>query len=264
MHKVSSGEVVGAAAAGSLVGGLLAWWLLKSGSKKQQEEQQPKLKLVYFNFKGKAEAIRLACAHAGIEFENKTFASRDEFTAMKASGELPYGQVPALIVTTGDSTKVLGQSSAIIRYIASLSHGSLYPTDPVLAAEVDSLMAQEDDAFAALTCVRYQERFGFEVMGGAGSELTLQAETALAERVLPRHLGFFERKLTESKTGWLAGTDGPSIADFTLVPRLMWLRSGEACSKMGHTDFEAYPKINALIAKLMALPAVVEWYAARK
>ena len=42
---------------------------------------------------GKAEASRLIATYGGIDLEDIRFKSRDEFIAMKTSGELPYGQV---------------------------------------------------------------------------------------------------------------------------------------------------------------------------
>ena len=97
-------------------------------------------KLIYFDFPGKAEAIRLALTHAGVAFEDHRFADRAEFQALKASGRLQFGQVPALEVTTAaGETTVLTQSAAILRYVAKLNDSAnLYPADPLLAARVSS------------------------------------------------------------------------------------------------------------------------------
>ena len=78
-------------------------------------------KLIYFDFAGKAEAIRLALTHAGVAFEDYRFADRAEFAALKASGRLQFGQVPALEVVKDGQTTVLTQSAAILRYVAKLS-----------------------------------------------------------------------------------------------------------------------------------------------
>jgi glutathione S-transferase len=110
----------------------------------------PLHKLIYFDFPGKAAGLRLAAAHGGLEFEDHRFKSRDELVAMKESGELPYGQVPALSV----DGKILAQSNAIMRYIGKATN--LYPSDPIQAALVDSIMDQETDMTAGITCCRYQ------------------------------------------------------------------------------------------------------------
>jgi glutathione S-transferase len=52
---------------------------------------------------------------------------------------------------------------------------------------------------------------------------------------------------------------GPSIADFILVPRLQWLASG-ANDGISLTILDPFPQLKAVIAKLMALPAVTEYY----
>ncbi|CAK0841035.1 unnamed protein product [Prorocentrum cordatum] len=72
-------------------------------------------KLLYFNFPGKGECIRLAFHYGGIPFEDYRFSSREEFTKMKESGELQFGQVPALVV----DGKTLTQSA-----LSSVSWGS--------------------------------------------------------------------------------------------------------------------------------------------
>lgn len=41
-----------------------------------------KLKLMYFNIAGKAEAIRLICAYAGLTLDDHRFKDRSEFAAM--------------------------------------------------------------------------------------------------------------------------------------------------------------------------------------
>jgi glutathione S-transferase len=215
-----------------------------------------KLELIYFDIPGKAEAIRLAAAVGNVPLEDVR-VTRDKFREMKTSGELPYGQVPALRV---DGTLVIAQSAAIIRFIGKLDKtGKLYPTDPVRAAIVDSIVAQENDMFTGVSCSRYQDRFGFDgALGGKGSENTLMVEKALKEVVLPKHLSFFERLLQDSPTIWIAGTEGPSIADFTLVPRLQWI-GGEIEGLLDN-----YPGILALISNVMGLPEVVAYYESKE
>jgi len=212
-----------------------------------------KLKLIYFDLPGKGEGIRLAAAVGGVAMEDMRI-TRDQFKAMKESGELPYGQVPALSI---DDKVVIAQSAAIIRLIGKL--GGLYPTNPVQAAIVDSIVAQENDMFTGVSCVRYQDRFGFGgALGGADAKNTKMVEKALNDTVLPRHLAFFEQLLQDSDTIWIAGTEGPSIAEFVLVPRLQWLQSG--ISGVDKNILESYPGILALIDNTMALPAVVAYY----
>ena len=134
----------GPLAAAALVGAGVAYGCMPCGAKLKA---QPKLKLVYFDGPGKAEGTRLACAVAGLELEDYRFASREEFMAMKTSGELRYGQVPCLFV---DGEQV-NQSSCILRTVGRL--GGLYPEDDLVAAAlVDSLMDQEIDMTMGISC----------------------------------------------------------------------------------------------------------------
>eukprot|EP01043_Picozoa_sp_COSAG02_P058986 COSAG02_NODE_7436_length_3014_cov_2.413722_1_plen_142_part_00 len=65
---------------------------------------------------------------------------------MKATGALPFGQMPVLRVGGADGV-LLGQSTAICRYVAKLADPALelYPSDPVSAALVDGILMQDDD-----------------------------------------------------------------------------------------------------------------------
>lgn len=119
----------------------------------------PNLKLVYFDLAGKAEAIRLAFKLANVEFEDVRLSFED-FGKYKA-GEvlekypftklpLPFGQLPVLII---DDEEIIGQSSAIIRYVGKIT--GHYPTCPIKAAKIDSFLDHENDIFAPLSVSRY-------------------------------------------------------------------------------------------------------------
>ncbi len=98
-------------------------------------------KVVYFNFSGRAEALRLVFVVSGTPFEDIRLTP-EEFGAKKASGELPYGQIPLSTV----NGELCGQSNALLRY-----HGKktgLYPKCPVLAYKVDEIMDTVGDVFA--------------------------------------------------------------------------------------------------------------------
>merc|ERR1712039_1126289 len=126
-------------------------------------------------------------------------------------------QVPALIVGEGSDAVTLIQTHAIGRYIAKLAGAAsgLYPEDPVLAAKVDAIMDAIHDVEAATLPCKYQERFGYNTaLGGPGGEGTKLVEKDLHDTVMPRLLGNFQAMLKSSSTGWIAGTDGPTIADF--------------------------------------------------
>ena len=212
----------------------------------------PKLELFYFDIPGKGEAIRLHNAFAGLPLKD-TRITRDQFLAMKECGNLPYGQVPLLAV---DGKHYIAQSAAIMRYLGKLS--GLYPSDPIKAALVDSIMDEENDLFAALTCSRYRDRFGFDCL----DDLTVaKVRAKLNDNILPKHLKFFQDLLSKSSTGWLADTENPTIADFIVVPRMQWLAGGHNDGiSLSILDDNA-PAVNALIDKMMNLDAIKLYYA---
>lgn len=74
-------------------------------------------------------------------------------------------------------------------------------------------------------------------------------ESAWLTEVLPTHLGFFEKMLSDSATPWLAGTSSPTIADLMVGTQLKMLSQFHQLS----------PPLDAFVKSVYALPAVVAW-----
>ena len=217
---------------------------------KRKVEQQPTLKLYYFDIKGKGEPIRRFCAYAGLELEDYRFTSRDEFLKLKEDGTLSFGQVPMLEV---DGKHRLVQTAAILRYLAKIS--GLYPEDPLLAAKVDAIMDQETDAFVGPTVVSYSSRYGIAM----DDEHKAKSNELIAAEIIPRHLTFAENMLHNSPTGWIAGTEEPSPADFLWHSRMVdYLPEYKGLpEKLAH--MEDYPACKKFVEKMSALEAVQEY-----
>ena len=209
-------------------------------------------KLYYFNIAGKAEAIRCALYHAKIPFTDVRL-TREDFYAKKSSGELPYGQVPALVV---DGT-MLAQSSAIMRAVGRMSNSSLYPTDVMEAAQIDSIIDSEKDLFMGIDVSKYSSRFGFSVLDEK-PELRKDVRKILNDSIVPRHLQNLERTIDLSVGPWLGKRVEPSIADFIIAPRLKQLMGG---STDGITKevFKSTPKLVSMVDAFYALPSVTEF-----
>ena len=180
---------------------------------------------------------------------------RAEFTAMKTAGELPFGQVPCLVITAADGTTTkLAQSSAILRYVCQLS--GLYPADPVAAARVDASVAAEGDAFASFVAVSYPARNGLDHLDAAALAEAFERQRG---EVLPRHFGHLERALADSATGWVCGTPVPSPADFAWGTHLFDVRAN-AVANLPADALAPFPRINAFLNKFLALAEVKKYY----
>ena len=84
----------------------------------------PKLRYYYLDKRVKGESIRLALVVGGIPFEDVR-CSYEEVAEMRASGRLPFSQVPALQI--GDDPTLHGQSQALLRWAGRM--GGLYPIE---------------------------------------------------------------------------------------------------------------------------------------
>jgi glutathione S-transferase len=218
---------------------------------KRKVESQPELKLHYFDITGKGEPIRLFCAYAGLTLEDYRFASFDEFAAMKSSGKLAFGQVPMLEV---DGKHQLVQTAAILRYLSKIA--GLHPEDPVLAARVDAIMDQENDAFTGTTVVSYMNRFGLELDG----ETKEKAYNTISTETLPHHFRSVESLLKASSTGWIAGTEEPSAADFVWFARLADFVPNKAEFSPKLKTLEDFPVLKDFVERFKSLEAIKEYY----
>ena len=221
----------------------------------------PRLELFYGGRYFKGDAIRLCLIHAGLPFDDvrREDAGWAEFERLRETGALPFGQMPVLRVG-GLGGVVLGQSVALCRLVGRLADPALelYPVDPIAAAKVDAILAQDDDMRAGFYCMNYQSRYGFEgALGGTDSELSEVVRRELVATILPRHLGHFEKLLAASPSGWLAGTPRPTIADFYMHGSFEFL-----CDGVGEPGLLGpFPAIRGWMDKGMQLPAVAAFAA---
>eukprot|EP00980_Cylindrotheca_fusiformis_P000608 scaffold154_cov129-Cylindrotheca_fusiformis.AAC.25 len=221
---------------------------------KRKLESQPKLKLYYFDLRGKGEPIRLFCAYTGLELEDHRFSGR-EFPDLQDAGKLAFGQAPMLEV---DGKHNLVQTGAIMRYLAKLT--GLYPEDPLEAAKVDAVFDQETDAFVGATLTTYATRYGMALDDDAKAKTF---ETISTE-ILPKHLGYIEKMLNASSTGWIAGTQEPSPADFVWYSRLVDYipEKAELTDKL--KSLEEFPGCKAFVQKFKSLAAIQQYYTSKK
>merc|ERR1712129_332782 len=136
----------------------------------------------------------------------------------------------------------------------------LYPEDLVTAAQVDALLDHETDTLMGMKVTKYKERFGFGEWLMT-DENVKKLRVDINKEVLPKHLRQLETLLQQGGTEWLAGTPGPTIADFFWVPTLQLLEKGEWNED---TDmFKPFTGLQELIKRFLALPAIADYYKSR-
>ncbi|MFH4983758.1 hypothetical protein AB6A40_010467 [Gnathostoma spinigerum] len=102
--------------------------------------------LLYFPFRGRAEAIRLLLHFLMIPFNDVTIPF-DKWLQVKPT--TPFGQVPVLKVDHNNETYDIAQTTAILRYIGNVHNMS--GDNPLTNAFIDMYGEQIQDAITAVT-----------------------------------------------------------------------------------------------------------------
>lgn len=222
----------------------------------------PALKLTYFPIQGVAEKVRLSFALGGIPFEDVRVPFDASWTAMKPS--TPYGQLPLLSIDGGEP---MAQSDAMLRYAGALATQQgvpLYaPEDMLAIEEAMGLVGDFNRTYNPLIAVAMTPAdFGHfhpaDWKGGdAHKAIIKECRENFVRDTLPKFLGYFSARFATKV--FLCG-DRPTIADCFLIPILNRLSSG-GIDYIPTTVLEPYPAVTAYVARFMALPAVVAWYA---
>ena len=169
------------------------------------------LRFIYFNFPfWRAEVSRLALHIGKIPFEDVR-PTGEMFRAMKAAGELPYGQLPVLDI---NGTRI-GQSVAIARYCGK--RAGLYPEGDALAEiRVDEL----------LNTVNQISNLMSASMREKDPDKKAALRTELGTETLPRWLGFLEARLKlNAPSDYFVG-DSMTVADLAVWRLMDWLTGG--------------------------------------
>eukprot|EP01129_Flabellula_baltica_P011349 TRINITY_DN494_c0_g1_i1.p1 TRINITY_DN494_c0_g1~~TRINITY_DN494_c0_g1_i1.p1 ORF type:complete len:230 (+),score=71.79 TRINITY_DN494_c0_g1_i1:50-739(+) len=153
-------------------------------------------KLTYFNAKGRAEVCRMLFHLGGVEFEDERLAG-EEFGALKASGALPFGAVPALTV----DGQVFAQSQAMERFLAR--EFNLYGNNNLDALRIDNVMEGVVDLHGAIMG---------KLWGLQGEE-----RAATAQKLMEENWDRYVQGIEKLVVGpWVCG-ETFSVADVTLV-----------------------------------------------
>ncbi len=192
------------------------------------------VKLHYFRGRGRAETTRWMLAANGIAFENVALATAEEFAALKASGKLPFGQLPLLEI----DGRNLSQSTAMTRYLAR--KGDFYGDGP------DDWVACDMVAGAAADFAETALQYAFQPSHEAGK--------ALAERAFAKFAPHFEARLAANGGEWMVGRR-MSFADVLLNEAL------ENYHEIAPEFFEAAPGLDGLRRRVVAHPGIAAYLA---
>ncbi|KAL4170067.1 hypothetical protein KRP22_010974 [Phytophthora ramorum] len=211
--------------------------------KEQSSCDHPKLKLTYFPFPGRAEPIRLALFIGGVAFEDERIGF-DDFNRRRSL--LPFNQLPVLEV----DGEVISQALAILRYAGTLA-GLYSPTNTREAFRIDEVFSLVDDFYNSYT---WNASY---FMKDPAKQLELRA--SLANKTLPRTLGFLERRVVEWN-GCHAVGDKFTAADLAIYSLLWTFRSGRILG-VPVSVVTPYEKLLCIYQTVASHAKVVEWTA---
>lgn len=158
----------------------------------------------------------------------------------------------------GKDKVVVAESNAILRYIGKL--GGVYPSDPIQALKVDSLIETSLEATRSLevSLSGMVRSLLFETDWTDEEKLACRKRLAEdKERGLPFYLSYFEKVLKENGTGFFVG-DSLTIADLAISRLVFWIESG-TLDGIPKSMLDDYPLFKALAAKIESTPEVVAY-----
>jgi len=197
----------------------------------------PSLRLIYFNFGGRAEAIRLALFVGEVEFEDVRI-TEEEFRQRKAEGKYPFGSVPVLEV----DGVVYAQSVGILRFVGRL--GGLYPEEPLAGLAIDQIVGGVEDMIVATVPYLFAPETDKPLM-----------KEKLEKDVYPRFFSAFEKLLHADGEGFFYGKH-LTIADLAVYPVLQWITT----SIVDKESLDPYPLLKALFATIEGHEKVKDYY----
>jgi len=154
-----------------------------------------KLKLTYFNGKGRAEAARLILAQAGVDYEDERIEFED-WPELKSTLTTPGAQLPILEV----DGKVIGQSMAITRFLARKYN--LAGKNEWEEAKADMIVDCIDDTFNGFVACLLEGKM--KRNDEARQKMLIEE---FVTKSLPAFLDMMKKQLEENGGQYLVGSD---------------------------------------------------------
>lgn len=145
----------------------------------------------------------------------------------------PSGRIPAM----DDNGFMLGESNAIMIYLASKKHSSLYPDDPGRRARVHQWLSWDSAHWTPAYQPIQFERLVKQLLDMGPADEAIVEKALVAFR---REAALLERAVAESD--WLVG-DEPTLADFSVGAGLTY-------AEPAGMPLEEFPAVQAWNARL--------------
>jgi glutathione S-transferase len=196
------------------------------------DDQADTARLHYFKGRGRAETTRWMLAISQIGFENVSVDTPEALAALRATGKLPFDQMPLLEI---DGLN-LSQSSAMIRYLAR--RGGYYGETDADALWCDLFAGAVADFAETAMQAAFQPT----------KEIAIAILRSRFEKFGPK----FEARLAESGTGFCAGAH-LTFADVVLAEAL------SAYLDWVPDVLEGTPLLVALHEKVLSAPGIARY-----
>merc|ERR1712012_218549 len=193
-----------------------------------------KIKLTYFNARGRAEVSRLMLAHKGVDYEDCRI-TREQWPELKP--KTPFGGIPLLQYNGLE----LAQPMTIARFLAR--ELNLAGKTRCEEAQVDMVVDCIVDLFAALVKVTFEK------------DETKKAELAekMQKEIVPTAMANLEKILAKNGGKHMVGND-VTWADFEVANFFQIVLNAH-----GEKAFGANKNLLALTKKVMEMPNVKAW-----
>ncbi|MGH1357159.1 MAG: glutathione S-transferase family protein [Burkholderiaceae bacterium] len=192
------------------------------------------IKLHYFKGRGRAETTRWMLAVNQIDFINVPVESAESLAALRATGKLPFDQMPLLEI----DGHCLSQSSAMVRYLAR--RGGYYGKTDEQALWCDMIAAATADFAETAMQAAFQ----------SSPDVAHAAMQARFDKFGPR----FEARLEHHGTGFCSGPE-LTFADVVLAEALT-----EYLERIPGL-LESTPLLRQLHQHVLALPGIAAYLA---
>ena len=202
------------------------------------------LEVIYFEAPGYAEPTRLCLEMIGKPWKN-TIVDWDGYQKLKEAGELPWGFLPVLKTSQG----TIAESGAMMRYAASLA--GLDSDDLYTQGKINEIIDVIDGWRAHFTPTFYIDDL----------EDRCAARQALFEPGAKMDAGLkdLETLFENSPTGWIAGTEGMSLADVKAFLNTFMMFSGQF-DGIDEGMIQTYPLLLEYHKKVSNHPSVKSYY----